>query len=99
MPEKPKAETAGRMVDAPALEWLTEEEAAIWLRVSASHFARLVDLGYVLGARQFSKRVIHYHWKGLLVAALRLELGDVPDLQRKRRPGASKQDLGENKPI
>lgn len=71
---------AGRTVDGPADDWLTEEQAVQYLKLNGSVFKQLVRAGHVPGVRRLSKQCVLYHWKGLLVLQWRLELGDVPTL-------------------
>lgn len=67
-----------REIDGPDADWCTQEEAIAFLRVNAYLFSQLVDAGYIAGVRRLSRQVTLYHWKGLVGALWRLELGDLP---------------------
>jgi hypothetical protein len=82
-----------RTIEAPDQEWLTEVEAAAYLRVNSLLFSRLVELGWVVGERRLSGKVTLYPWEGIWVAQQRIKLGDVPPPpQRGKSP--KKKSLG-----
>ena len=69
-----------REIEAPATDWLTEEEAVQYLRLNGPVFRQLWDAGHVPGVRRLSRQLVLFHWKGLVCLKWRLELGDVPTL-------------------
>ena len=67
-----------RTIEAPALDWLTVEEAVLYLRLNGSVWESLVRTGWVPGLRRLSSQVILVPWQAVVVLEWRLLLGEEP---------------------
>jgi len=85
MPTDPGRTT--RQIDAPAADWLTEEEAAAWLRVSFAVWRSLVDAGWVAGVWQANRQTVLVPWQAVVCCQWRLLLGDRPQEQPGKTGG------------
>jgi hypothetical protein len=82
-------------IEAPSQEWLTEEEAFTYMRVTFRYFQHLVDTGYIIGVRDLNRQNRLFHWKGILQALWRLELGDLPQPEQIAKLGKTSRNLDE----
>lgn len=69
---------ARREIDAPEQDWLSEARAARYLHVSLDLFRALAKAGFIPVERRLNRQTKLYHWKGLVIASWRMELGDMP---------------------
>ena len=75
-----------RTIDAPAADWLTEEESQVYLRVNALVWRDMVDGGWVHGLRTLTRNVVRVPWQAVVAVQWRLLMGEVPpERPRKRR--------------
>ena len=67
-----------RGITAPASDWLTPEEAVLYLRINGSVWERLVEAGWVPGLRKLSSQVVLVPWQSVVLVEWRLLMGDEP---------------------
>ena len=87
-----------REIDAPAQDWLTEEEAVQYLRLTFPAWRNLTDAGWVLGEVRHTRQCVLYPWEAIALISLRLKLGDRPvnDSAKVSESGEKRGKVGES---
>lgn len=67
-----------RTINAPDKDWMNEKEAADFLGVGEALLRAMVKKGFVI-ERRLNQKHRKYHWKALVIALWRIELGDLPE--------------------
>jgi hypothetical protein len=74
-----------RSIQAPEKDWLTSEEAAVWLNIPHATFLALDRRGVVPGGRKFGPKTKRWHWKGLVALSIQTELGHLPEVEEEEK--------------
>ena len=82
-----------REIDGPDKEWLTEEEAASYLRLQAIHFRIYCDHGSIPGEQVVSRERSLWPWRALVCFQLRMEYEGVPEARLLAKTARNRKKL------
>ena len=94
MPRSDPIDRAPRTVDAPAAEWLTEDEFARWLGITVQLFRERLKEGLIPAPKKYTGKARLWHWEVVVWVSQGVKLGLWPPEPPENRAAGSQEIEG-----